>query len=540
MAFIKVQRLVRGAAGEVISGSAAIVETRYVKSGKYHARHSVREKLGKVLQLAENRKSGVFLSPTRGVVAYDSESDSFSDVERGDPRVSGRQVFPEAPVHTVFGDVHLFLSFLEKSGLAGVLRDAFPQKKTLERVLCHVLHGVLRDGSRISCENFVARSFASHLAPDVPPATLRSDSRYFAMLGDDRARLAYFKAFVARMRRAHPDFGRACYVDSTPLPNDIRDNPFNALCSHGVGASAVMTRLALVLDEATGLPVWFNLIPGNQLDMKTLETTMADVSESLGITVGSLVLDAGYVTYDLLDKAHVGTGRTFIGRMPARKGYPHRELYRKVKDKVQRGKYCFKRAGSLYFGDRHRVSVNGNDEFAYVYVDLFNANKKLCDFIGEHGDEFNAMKDCQKDWYKVKFGFFVLLSNEERTPEEMLSEYFGRVAIEGVFKTGKEYLQLLPIAKWTDLTIRGKILHDVIDTTALLMLRKELASSTVSTSDLFGATQSLMCFRSGTDAVTVEQPNRKVKAYYKLLGLDVPSHLSLNAFSDLILGMVKM
>ena len=63
---------------------------------------------------------------------------------------------------------------------------------------------------------------------------------------------------------------------------------------------------------------------------------IADVSESLRISVASLVLGAGYVTYDLLGKVHVGTQRTFIGRMPARKGYPFRELYRKVKDKVQR------------------------------------------------------------------------------------------------------------------------------------------------------------------------------------------------------------
>ncbi len=76
----------------------------------------------------------------------------------------------------------------------------------------------------------------------------------------------------------------------------------------------------------------------------------------------------------------------------------------------------------------------------------------------------------------------------------------------------------------------------MIDTTALLMLRKRLASSTVSISELFGAAQSLMCSRSGTDAVAVEQPDKKVKAYYKFLSLDVPSHLSLGAFSTKLFG----
>lgn len=59
----------------------------------------------------------------------------------------------------------------------------------------------------------------------------------------------------------YPEFGKGCYADSTPLPNDAKDNPFNALCSHGVGHVAVQTRLVLVLDEVSGLPVWLTLIP---------------------------------------------------------------------------------------------------------------------------------------------------------------------------------------------------------------------------------------------------------------------------------------
>lgn len=55
MAFIKVQKLVRDG-NKIISGSASIVDTRYVPSDKYHAEHSVIERLGKVLYLSENRR----------------------------------------------------------------------------------------------------------------------------------------------------------------------------------------------------------------------------------------------------------------------------------------------------------------------------------------------------------------------------------------------------------------------------------------------------------------------------------------------------
>lgn len=81
-------------------------------------------------------------------------------------------------------------------------------------------------------------------------------------------------------------------MDSTPLPNDIDNNPFNALCSHGVESTSIQTRLVLVLDEETGLPVWYDVITDNVLDISTIITVVNDVAISLDITIHSLVLDA--------------------------------------------------------------------------------------------------------------------------------------------------------------------------------------------------------------------------------------------------------
>ena len=60
MAFIKAQKIVRDENGTITSGSAAIVDTAYVSTGqKNHSKQTVREKLGKVLYLSEDRKSGI-------------------------------------------------------------------------------------------------------------------------------------------------------------------------------------------------------------------------------------------------------------------------------------------------------------------------------------------------------------------------------------------------------------------------------------------------------------------------------------------------
>lgn len=58
MAFIRVQKLVRDGNGNILSGSAAIKESQYIKNGgKFHSRQIVRERLGNVIWLASDGKS---------------------------------------------------------------------------------------------------------------------------------------------------------------------------------------------------------------------------------------------------------------------------------------------------------------------------------------------------------------------------------------------------------------------------------------------------------------------------------------------------
>ena len=536
MAFIKAQKIIRDDSGRVISGSAAIVDAVYVSTGtKSHSKQQVREKLGRVLYLSDDKKEGIFQSPTRGLVEYNASSDSFSIVDRNDPRINTEELFPEPEVHTVFGDAYLLLQFLEKCGLLSVLRNVFPKDEAYERTLCHVLHGILKDGSRISCDNFIQKSFASYVFDKIPVGSLHSDTRFFSLLGDDKVKMSFFQTFVSYMQDRDPSFGKGCYVDYTPLPNDIDDNPFNALCCHGVSSSEIMTRLVLVLDEASGLPVWYDIIPGNVLDINTVMIVVNDVADSLGIEIESLVLDAGYVSKDLVEAFHIGTDKTIIGRMPARKGYPYKTLYWEVKDLINRGKYAFVRKHHAYFGFRKEIELFGHKEYAYIYVDQYNALKRFSDYLSEHEEEYTELKAKDKDWLTVKYGYFVLISNRDLTPKELLSEYFVRTDIEVVFKTSKEYLDLLPLSKWTNQTVRGKILHDIIDTIAFLMFRKSLTHSGRSTSEIFGKCQALMCSRNSKGIVTVETPSKQVKEYYRTLNLTVPAHVEMRKFSTSIM-----
>ena len=548
MAFIRIQKMKHDDQGRVIGGTAAIIDTFYdgelQKTTKGHSKQVVREKLGLPLWISDDKKSGIFLSPTRGLVSYDVNSDAFGFVESDDPRVSGTLEDVEDRIHTVFGDAFIFLSFLKNTGLDPILASVFPDDDLYQRCICHLFHTIMKNGDRSRCDLFIEKSFVSYVTPKAPSWSLRCDTAYFTEMGSDAVRIAFFKGFAAFMKKAVPGFGRACYMDSTPLPNDIDDNPFNALCSHGTGSPEIQMRLVLVIDSITGLPVWYELIPGNVLDLNTLKNFTDNVKASIDVEITEYVLDAGYASKELIqaypaqsedaavddvDCDEMIPERNIVVRMPAKKGYPFKTLYHDCKPLMSNGKYDFVRDKHMYFGIRRKIEVFETEIYAYVYVDQDNALRGYRQYVTAHEDEFNGLTDKDKTWYKHKFGFFVLLSSIPETPAEMLDRYFGRTQIEAVFKTAKEYLNLLPLCKWTAERVRGKILNDIIALILYLKMRGSLKGTPYSMTEVITCSQSLMCFKDH-DTVMIEKPKKQLSDISKDMGLKIPTSVSLSDY----------
>lgn len=535
MPFIKLRKLRFSEDGAILSGSAGLIDTQYVSGKTYHSKQIQRENLGKVIWLSEDRRSGIFNSPERGLVEYSADLDRFADVQKDDSRLPDDRFFPVPPVHTIFGDIFFITSFLKNSIVLEALKDAFSDKKQLERLLVHLAHTIAKDGSHISCEDFAQRSFLRYLFPDIQPYSLKSDSQYFKFMGEDETRMRFFKSWISHMRKQNPEFGRGCYVDSTPLPNEISDNPFNALCCHGVGSAMIMTRLVMVLDEQTDLPVWYDIIPGNVLDLNTVLDVMEDVKVSLDIEIESLVLDAGYACREMFDTYHIGTEKKIIVRCPFKRGYHAQTIYTQVKNMIPKGKYEFVRDRHLYFGVKKRVELFGVPVYYYVYVDKNNALQRHRDALAKDPERFEQMKDKEKDWEAVRYGFFILISNYDLSPAELLDRYFARVDIEMVFRTIKEYLDLLPLSKWTDLTVRGKILSDIISLIVYNGIRVGTAPSGNSVSSLLGKASSLMCTTDQKGTTHVETPDKQVKELASLLKIKIPGTMKVSSFREKLL-----
>ena len=543
MAYIKKQNIKYNTdKTQIISGTAAVAESVYDPNHIGHNRKVTIETLGKVIYLRDDGKEGIFLSATRGLIQYNSETNSFSAVSRDDPRLDGRtDLFPEPEIHTIFGDAYLFLKFMERTGMLEVLRTVFQKDKEYERCLCHILHTVLKNGSRKSCDDFTEQSFISSLFTDIPLRSLESDSAYFTAMGKDSVRTAFFRTYVELKRKENKHFGKASYVDSTPLPNDVQNLVTNALCSHGVTQTSNQTRLVLVLDEETDLPVWYTLIPGNVLDLQTLETVHSDVLETLDIQIRSYVLDAGYLTKKIISRFNLDSelltddeGNQYreriLAKMPAKKGFPYKELYDDYRPYFSNVEYQFDRDEHTYFGAKEEKQIFGHRIFAYVYLDFDNAFRGIRTFRDKYPEDYENMNLREKDWATYRSGYFVLLANVDTIPELLLNDYFGRTKIEEYFKTVKDFTDLLPLRKWNRDTVYGKILNDIISSVIFTQARNKINSKGKAATKLISKTQSLMCTRKRSGDIRVDEPNKQVRELYAQMEVAIPSHIKTESF----------
>ena len=549
MPYIKKQNIRYDKNKNIISGTAAIVESVYDPSKVGHNSKRTIETLGKVICLDQDCKEGIFLSPTRGLVSYNSVTDSFSSVSRDDPRLYGRNdLFPDPEIHTIIGDSYLLLKFMETTGMLGVLRTVFQKDKEYERCLCHVLHTILKNGSRKSCDDFVEQSFLSCLFTDLPIRSLESDTQYFTLMGKDHTRVEFFRTYIEMMRKNHNNFGKASYVDSTPLPNDIQNLVTNALCSHGLTQTSNQTRLVMVLDEETDIPVWYSLIPGNVLDVQTLESIHSDVLETLDVQITSYVLDAGYLTKKIIQRFNLDSelkedenGELYrekiLAKMPAKKGFPYRELYDDFRPYFSSVQHQFDREGHTYFGAVQETLIFGCRMNAYIYLDLDNALNGIREYRNKYPEEYESLTLKEKDWVTYRSGYFVLLSNQEASAQDMLDSYFGRTAIETYFKTLKDFTDLLPIGKWNRETVYGKILNDIISSIIFTKMRKEINSKGKAATKLISKTQALMCTRRPNGDIRVDEPNKQVRELYAKMNVEVPPNIKVKPFMKNVIGI---
>lgn len=459
--------------------------------------------LGRVV----DKEQGIYRSSKRGVFRY-SLADGFSGVSQE------AQVRKEEKLILDFGDAYILHQVLKESGYWDLFRSILPG---WEDTLCAMLfYRVIRGGSgRYACDWWTG-SYLRVVCPDAKVESQRV-SEFLKALGDESVSRCFFQKYLTRVCEGQKNHG--ILLDSTGMPNDIHF-PLTAINNHN-GVISNETRLILVVDRVTKLPLLYRYNAGNIVDVSTLKSTILELS-AYGVSVDFSILDAGYYSEKNV-KALYGEGIRFVTRLP-----PNRKLYKELVANHVEGLEAMKNA--VFYRDRLLyikcvpTNVCGQSAYAYVAIDHQRRSQEVYCFV-KNAVEDKELTHEEADREAANKGMFVILSSEKMDVSDILPLYYTRQVIEQVFDLYKNNADLLPLRTHGEDTFRGHLLLSFISAISYMLLNRLLEGSKFCADGAFRTLHTLKC-KVFDDYILVKEPNKKAHAIAQYLKINIPLKLS--------------
>ena len=299
-------------------------------------------------------------------------------------------------------------------------------------------------------------------------------------------------------------------IDSTGLENEI-DIP---LTEYSGKNGQNETKLILIVDRVTHMPLYFRLVAGNIVDVSTLETTFSLV-QNFGLNPTMAIMDAGYYSSDnvkALGKAKIG----FLSRLPAgRKLYS--DVILQTKDSIENPEnIVFYNNRTLYI-QKVKVDLYGYKGVAYVCQDIKEIGKRMDHFLkGAKEDKLTNSEISDKMPF---VGKFVLVSNKDLGPDELLPLYYSRQKAEAIFGFSKSRLDILPVRVHSLQNLKGYIFLSYIAMLVSLEIQNKLRGL-CTFDEALKVAHNQFCEIFDHNFVPLE-PNRRLKDIYECLGIMV-------------------
>ncbi|MDR0676949.1 MAG: transposase, partial [Elusimicrobiota bacterium] len=304
-------------------------------------------------------------------------------------------------------------------------------------------------------------------------------------------------------------------IDSTGLPNDIKCN-FTAINNHN-GVVSNEIRLIVAMDKNTGFPIYYQYVPGNIVDVSTLENVIYNLIE-LGVNIDKLILDAGYYSESNIS-ALFNLNIHFMTRMPQ-----HYSIYNLLVKKYS--PIIRKLENSVNYGHREVFVIKTQIEpfktkiplYAYVCLDL---NKQHEDYL-RYREKHDYSKLTEEQYYNdcLKHGIFILISTLDLANNQLLPCYYSRQSIEQFFDTIKNDIDLLPLRTHKPITFSGHLMISFISNIIYFLIDKQLKEKKLSfTKGLFSLSHHFA--RIYRNNIIPNVPTKNINDILKVLGINI-------------------
>jgi len=402
-----------------------------------------------------------------------------------------------------YGNTFALSEYCRLSGFAGLISEVFGP--LANAVLALVFYRLLESGGMNMVQEWYNGNIARVLLPGLDLCSQRISELLF-QIGDEKL---YRKFFFRYTQVVYSNNG--VIIDSTGLPNDI-DIQLTALGHHG-GDVAKELRMIMVVDRATGEPLYFRYVAGNIVDVSTLKTTMRELV-AYNINANYALLDAGYCSQENIS-ALFEAQISFLMRVPS-----GRMMYKSAVEEASPTLENYENC--VLYGERvlyvkclKTALCEGHEGYIYVCLDV---KKKADDVTRIMTNAINENEDVEKTTEKLKnAGIFALISPDKIESSKLLELYYLRQSAEQIFELSKSYADILPLRVHSEATLRGILMLNFIAVTLYKNLNKQLPRN-LPLSNALNFLRSQKCKVFGDDTIIPSEPNKRQRLIYEAIG----------------------
>ena len=468
--------------------------------------------LGRVI----DKERGIFKSRERGIFTYNLETNTFGSVpaDYQEPKISRKTKYLKRPELVVsFGDIYLLDEYLKRCGFNAAL-DAIGYRNP-DSLYALLSYYILSPHANSHAQDWWELTYARFLYPRAQLASQRI-SEMLADIGSEDAKRRFFREYFRFLETQ--DTGKddeidgiddGVLIDSSGLPNSIRF-PLTAVNNHN-GVISEEIRLIYVVQQRTGMPLFFRYVAGNIIDVSTITRTIAELKANR-VNTKFAILDAGYYTGANADTLIDG-GISFVARMKSN----FKVYKRAVKNHLDR---LESRENAVLYNKRIvyikcipcRIgSKEDKPAYAYLCKDMAMQHEMEKHTIERAGDENLSGSDIFDDLKKQ--GVFVLISTRKIAKEKLLPTYYMRDQVEKIFELCKQEGKILPLNVENEDTFRGHLMMTFMATAILKMMTEVLKKTSLTTESMFMNLHEHHAVVYDKELITAEPAKRMNEAY---------------------------
>lgn len=477
--------------------------------------------LGRVI----DKERGIFKSRERGLFMYDLEANTFSNVPADFEiqKPTRKTKYPQRPTLVVsFGDIFLLDTFLRKSGLMDAV-DAIGYRNpdTLHALLAYY---ILTSYANCHAEDWWELTYARYLYPKAQMASQRI-SEALADIGSEDAKRSFFRKyfrFLEKYDSADAEDNPSgiedgILIDSSGLPNAVHF-PLTAVNNHN-GVISEEVRLIYVVQQHSGMPLFFRYVAGNVIDVSTITRTVTELKAN-GINTKFAILDAGYYTGTNAD-ALLDAGVSFIARVKSNFKIYKQAVKNHLKGLETKANAVLYNKRLVYIKCIPCKIGKKEDRQAYAYLckDMTMQHEQERHTIERAVDESLGGADIFDDLQKQ--GVFVLIATRKVSREKLLPLYYMRDQIEKIFELCKQEGKILPVNVESEKTFRGHLMMTFMATVTLKMMSDKLKKTSLTTESMFMNLHEQHAIIYDKEFITTE-PVKKMNEAYKAFKVQCP------------------